>query len=52
MIQSKSAFQPRYLFPVRAVKLFKILSLERKEFVLSKQVLRAWDGYWWVLKRG
>ena len=36
LIQSKS-----FMFAVRVVNLYKVLTSERKEFVLSKQLLRA-----------
>ena len=34
-------YQKAYLFAIEIVKLYKYLSAEKKEFVLSKQVLRS-----------
>ena len=36
IIQEKS-----FTFALRIVKLYKFLTLERKEFILSKQILRS-----------
>ncbi|GAA4733064.1 four helix bundle protein [Flavisolibacter ginsenosidimutans] len=33
-------YQKAYLFAIEVVKLYKLLSMEKKEFVLSRQMLR------------
>lgn len=41
IIQEKS-----FTFALRIVKLYKFLTLERKEFILSKQILRSGTSIW------
>lgn len=41
IIQQKS-----YNFALRIIKLYKYLIEDKKEFVLSKQILRSWTSIW------
>ena len=41
MIQNSLVYEKAYNFAIRIVKAYKFLSVEKKEFVLSKQLLRS-----------
>lgn len=39
-----------YAFAIQIVKLYKDLYENKKEFVLSKQLLRSWTGIWALIR--
>jgi len=42
--------QKSYAFGIQIVKLYQFLSKEKKEFVLSKQILKSWTSVWALIR--
>ena len=39
-----------YNFSLRIIKLYKYLSEKKKEFIISKQILRSWTSVWAMIR--
>ena len=51
MENSKSILKEKsYKFSLRIIKLYKFLCDEKKEFIMSKQILRSWTSVWAMIK--
>lgn len=51
MENNKSILKEKsYNFSLRIIKLYKFLCDEKKEFVISKQILRSWTSVWAMIR--